>query len=152
MAKYWVVFSLVVTVICFSVIWAEDAWSDFYHWGPPFQVGSMTIKNWTSWGIFVGLLILYQASHVYIEETVGREFERKHTLKMEWSNEDVFIMGCYNFYNWLGTILHILVAVTRVDVWLLIALVDTIARIVIWKSHITDGRRPRIFYQAMPTL
>lgn len=152
MAKYWVVFSLVVTVICFGVIWAEDAWSDFYHWGPPFQVGSMTIKNWTSWGIFVGLLILYQASHVYIEETVGREFERKHTLKMEWSNEDVFIMGCYNFYNWLGTILHILVAVTRVDVWLLIALVDTIARIVIWKSHITDGRRPRIFYQTMPTL
>jgi hypothetical protein len=145
MTKYWVVFALTITMVCFGVIWAEDAWSDFYHWGPPFQVGSITVKDWTSWAIFVGLLVLYQASHVYLEETAGREFERKHTLKIEWTKEDVFIMSCYNFYKWLGTILHILVAVTRVDVWLLIAFVDTLARFILWNCTITNGRKPRIF-------
>ena len=146
MSKYLVVVSLTITMICFGVLWAEDAWADFYHWGPPFRVGSIVIKDWTSWAVFVGLLVLYQASQVYLEETTGRDFERKHIQQKEWSKEDVFIMACYNLYKWLGTILHILVAVTRVDVWLLIALVDTIARGCMWYSSDTHGRRPRTLY------
>ena len=51
-----------------------------------------------------------------------------------------------NFYKWLGTILHILVAVTRVDVWLLIAFVDTIARAIMWHENDQNGRRPRTLY------
>ena len=152
MTKYFVVVSLCITIICFGIIWAEDAWSDFYHWGPPFKVGSITIKDWTSWSILVGLLVLYQASHVYLEETIGRKFERNHTFQAEWTLGDIFVMACYNLYNWLGTVLHILIAVTRVDVWLLIALVDTIARFIIWKTNITNGRRPRILYTSFPTL
>ena len=146
MSKYLVVISLTVTMVCFGILWAEDAWSDFYHWGPPFQVGSIVIKDWASWAVFVGLLVLYQASQVYLEETTGRDFERKHIQQQEWTKEDVFIMACYNFYKWLGTILHILVAVTRVDVWLLIAMVDTIARVVMWYSSDNHGRRPRTIY------
>ena len=146
MTKYLVVFSLIVTVVAFGVIWAEDAWSDFYHWGPPFQVGSIVIKNWSSWATFVCLLVLYQGSQVYLEETIGRDIERKHIQQQKWTREDVFILSCYNFYKWLGTILHILVAVTRVDVWLLIAFVDTIARAIMWYENDQNGRRPRTLY------
>ena len=78
MTKYLVAVFLLITCIAFGVIWAEDAWADFYHWGPPFKVGSIVIRDWTSWSIFVGLLVLYQGSQVYLEETTGRELERKH--------------------------------------------------------------------------
>ena len=157
MTKYLVAVFLLITCIAFGVIWAEDAWADFYHWGPPFKVGSIVIRDWTSWSIFVGLLVLYQGSQVYLEETTGRELERKHMgiqyngnqgilQQKKWSNEDLFILSCYNFYRWLGTILHILIAVTRVDVWLLIALVDTIARAFMWKPGQNGGRQARTFY------
>lgn len=136
-----IIVSLIITLACFGVLWVEDAWSDFYHWGPPFQVGSIVIETWGRWWVFVGLLVLYQASNVYIEETSGREFERKHLNKQKFTNEELFILCCYNFYKWLGTILHILVAVTRVDIWLAIALIDTIARGSMWYSY--EGRTSR---------
>ena len=145
MTKYFVVVSLAITITCFAVLWAEDAWSDFYHWGPPFKVGSIVIKNWSSWGVFVALLVLFCASQVYLEETLGRNIERKHIHKQPLSSEDIFIMACYNFYKAAGTILHILIAVTRGDVWLLIALVDTIGRVLIWNSCYDKGRKPRVF-------
>lgn len=135
--------SLIVTLTCFGILWFEDLWTNFYHWGPPFQVGSIRIVNWQQWWIFVGLLVLYQASDVYIEETIGRDFERKHIKKETFSDYELFVLACYNFYKWLGTILHILVAVTRVDVWLAIAFVDTVARLCMW--HQPNGRRPRVF-------
>jgi hypothetical protein len=147
MTKYLVVVSLAITIACFGIIWAEDAWSDFYHWGPPFTVGSIVIKNWSQWGTFVGLLVLFCGSQVYLEETIGRNIERKHTLKIPLTTEDIFIMACYNFYKAAGTILHILVAVTRVDIWLLIVFVDTIARVCIWNSCFDNGRKPRLFYR-----
>lgn len=147
MTKYLVVVSLTITIVCFGVLWAEDAWADFYHWGPPFTVGSIVIKNWGAWGVFVGLLVLFQASQVYLEETLGRDIERKHIHKQPLSSEDIFVMACYNFYKAAGTILHILIAVTRVDVWLLIAFVDTIARVLMWNSCYDKGRKPRIFYK-----
>ena len=103
-------------------------------------------KSWASWATFVGLLILYQGSQVYLEETIGRDIERKHIQQQKWTKEDVFILSCYNFYKWLGTILHILVAVTRVDVWLLIAFVDTVARAIMWQENDQNGRRPRTLY------
>lgn len=149
MTKYLVVLSLTITIACFGIIWAEDAWADFYHWGPPFTVGSIIIKNWTQWAIFAGLLVLFCGSQVYLEETIGREIERKHTLKIELTSEDIFIMACYNFYKAAGTLLHILIAVTRVDIWLLIALVDTIARVCIWNSCFDHGRKPRLFYRML---
>lgn len=147
MTKYLVVVSLVITIACFAILWAEDAWSDFYHWGPPFTVGSIVIKTWGAWSVFVGLLVLFCASQVYLEETIGRDIERKHIHKLPLTNEDIFIMACYNFYKAAGTILHILIAVTRVDVWLLIALVDTIGRVLMWNSCYTKGRSPRLFYR-----
>jgi len=149
MAISLVVFSLLLTIVSMAVIWAEDAWSDFYHWGPPFQVGSIIISTWRSWLVFVGLLVLYQASQVYIEETTGRDIERKHIRQQPLTNEDIFILACYNFYRWLGTILNILVAVTRVDVWLLIALVDTLARVIMWQTWLTSGREPRIYLNSL---
>lgn len=144
MPGHFIFVSLFVTIVCFGILWAEDLWTNFYHWGPPFQVGSIMISTWRDWWIFVGLLILYQASDVYIEETLGRKIERQHIQKESFDNDQLFTLACYNFYKWLGTILHILVAVTRVDVWLAIALVDTIVRLYMWKS--TTGRKPRIFF------
>jgi len=157
MTKYLVVVFLIIRLAGFSVIWAEDAWADFYHWGPPFKVGSIVIRDWTSWSVFVGLLVLYQGSQVYLEETTGRDIERRHMgihytgkecviQQKKWSNEDVFLLSCYNFYRWLGTILHILVAVTRVDVWILIALVDTFARAFMWRPKELGKRQPRVYY------
>lgn len=135
--------SLIITLILFGVLWAEDLLHDFWHWGPPFQVGSIQIKDWAQWWIFVALLALYQISTVYIEETAGRDLERKHIKKEPFTDNELLILACYNFYRWLGTILHILVAVTRVDVWLVFAAVDTLVRLCIW--HESGGRRPRVF-------
>lgn len=135
--------SLIVTLTCFGILWFEDLWTNFYHWGPPFQVGSIRIGDWRQWWVFVGLLVLYQVADVYIEETTGREMERKHIKKEKFGDYELFVLACYNFYKWLGTILHILVAVTRVDIWLAIAVVDTFARLCMW--HANTGRRPRVF-------
>tara|TARA_B100000683_G_scaffold157754_1_gene152253 strand:+ start:1638 stop:2123 length:486 start_codon:yes stop_codon:yes gene_type:complete len=135
--------SLVITLLSFGILWWEDLWLDFYHWGPPFQIGSIVITTWGRWWVLVGLLVLYQASHVYIEETSGREFERKHLAKDPFTDSELFLLCCYNFYKWLGTILHILVAVTRVDIWMAIALVDTVAKACMWYSY--KGRRKRPF-------
>ncbi|MDA7838899.1 hypothetical protein N9A45_01030 [bacterium] len=137
--------SLTVTLVCFGILWVDDLWANFYHWGPPFQVGSIMISSWRDWWIFVGLLVLYQASDVYIEETLGRKIERKHIKKEPFQDSELFTLACYNFYKWLGTILHILVAVTRVDVWLAIAVVDTFVRMCMWRSSSGNGRKPRVF-------
>lgn len=138
-----IVIALLATLISFGVIWAEDAWSEFYRWGPPFQVGSIVIKTWLQYFAFVGLLVLYQVSRVYIEETSGRAFEKAHIKGQSFQKADIVFMSLYNFYTWLGTILHILVAVTRLDVWCALALVDTLMRAILWSP--TAGRSPRVF-------
>ena len=144
MGSLTIIIATLVTVACFAVLWIENILDDFYHWGPPFQVGSIVIETWTKWWIYVGLLIVYQISHVYMEETAGRNFERQHLNQHQWSSSEVFMVACYNFYKWLGTILHILVAVTRLDIWLAIAVVDTVARACMWHPA-RNGRRPRFF-------
>ena len=144
MGSITIVIATLITASCFAVMWMENILDDFYHWGPPFQVGSIVIETWTKWLIYVGLLVAYQISHVYMEETVGRTFERQHMNKHRWSSSEVLLVSCYNFYKWLGTILHILVAVTRLDIWLAIALVDTVARACMWHPA-RNGRRPRFF-------
>tara|TARA_B100001059_G_scaffold65665_1_gene62017 strand:+ start:548 stop:988 length:441 start_codon:yes stop_codon:yes gene_type:complete len=138
-----IVFALSTTLFSFGVIWAEDAWSEFYRWGPPFQVGSIVIETWAEYIAFVGLLVLYQITRVYVEETSGRAFEKAHIQGQQFGQTDIVFMSLYNFYTWLGTILHILVAVTRLDVWCALALVDTLMRALLWSP--TPGRRPRAF-------
>lgn len=143
MSQWLVILSMLLTIVSFGIIWFEHIWTDFYAWGPPFQVGTMIIKDWTRWWFFVALLVLYQISNVYIEETTGREIERKHINEESWSKTDVIFFACYNFYKWLGMILHLLIAVTRFDVWFLIAVVDTLFRAYMWKP--SGGRRQRSF-------
>lgn len=136
-----IVFSLLITVICFVLLWVENIWNGFFHLGPPFQVGTIVIDQWWKWWVFVGLLILYQCTNVYMEETVGRDIDRKHHDKHVWTKQEVFYISCYNLYKWLGTILHILIAVTRLDIWFAIAVVDTVARACMWKPSM--GRTAR---------
>lgn len=131
MSHWFMIVSMFVTIISFAIIWIEHIWSDFYAWGPPFTVGTFVIKDWPRYFIFVTLLVIYQLSTVYVEETNGREAERKLHDK-SWDRNDLFFLGCYNFYKWLGMILHILIAVTRFDIWFLIATVDTLFRIYLW--------------------
>ena len=140
-----IVLVTVVTTAILFLLWVEKILDDFYHWGPPFKVGSIVIETWWKWWLYVGLLVSYQVVHVYIEETIGRDVERKHMKEHRWTRFELLFLSCHNFYRWLGTILHILVAVTRLDIWLAIALVDTAARIVMWKKYDSDGRRPRFF-------
>jgi len=136
-----IVFSLLITIVCFVLLWVEDIWNGFFHLGPPFRVGSIVIDEWWKWWVFVGLLVLYQCTNVYMEETLGRDIERKHIEKKIWTQQEVFYLSCYNLYKWLGTILHILVAVTRLDIWFAIALVDTVARACMWKPSTARIRR-----------
>ena len=143
MSGIFIFLSLCITLICFGILWVEDLWADFYHWGPPFQVGSIVIQTWGRWWILVGLLVFYQASHVYIEETIGIDVEIKRHKRQPFDSQELFILACYNFYKWLGTVLHILVAVTRLDIWLAIAAVDTVVRLIMWRS--TSGRTARLF-------
>lgn len=135
----------IITTTLLVILWEENILDDFYHWGPPFKVGNIVIETWFKWWLYVTLLICYQVVHVYIEETIGRDVERRHMKKHEWTNFELIFLSCHNFYRWLGTILHIVVAVTRLDIWLIIALVDTTTRIFMWKKYDTDGRRPRFF-------
>lgn len=143
MPGIFILVSLLFTLVCFGILWIENLWADFYHWGPPFQVGSIVIQTWARWWVLVGLLVFYQASHVYIEETIGIDIEIKRHKKQPFDANELFILGCYNFYKWLGTVLHILVAVTRLDIWLAIAAVDTIARLTMW--YTSSGRARRSF-------
>lgn len=138
-----VIFSLCLTILCFAVLWVENVWEGFFQMGPPLAIGNLEIQTWNQWWIFVGLLILYQCSNVYMEETMGRKIEREHIRGKRWSGNEIFRLACYNLYKWFGTILHILVAVTRLDVWLAIAVVDTFARTYMWYAG--DGRAPRLF-------
>ena len=147
--KYLVVFSLLFTIVAFGVIWAEDVWDDFYQWGPPFKVGSINIRDWTRWAWFVSLLVLYQGTQVILEETYGRKIDKQFIDERKWSNEDVFILSCYNLYKWLGTILHILIAVTRIDVWLLIAIIDTLFKAAMWYTWKKDGRARRKLFNSL---
>lgn len=138
-----IVFSLLITVTCFVLLWVENIWDGFFQLGPPFQVGSIVIDEWWKWWVFVGLLILYQCTNVYMEETVGRDIERQHIQQKKWTRTEILYLSCYNLYKWLGTILHILIAVTRLDIWFAIAVVDTAARIFMWSP--SAGRTPRVF-------
>ena len=136
-----IIISLFITIICFVLLWVENIWDGFFHLGPPFQVGSIVIDQWWKWWVFVSLLVLYQCTNVYMEETLGREIDRGLHDKKNWTTQEVFYLSCYNLYKWLGTILHILVAVTRLDIWFAIAVVDTVARACMWKPG--TGRTPR---------
>lgn len=138
-----VVVSLLITVVCFVLLWVENIWDGFFQLGPPFRVGSIVIDQWWKWWVFVGLLVLYQTTNVYMEETIGRDIERQHHERRKWTQKEVFCLACYNMYHWLGSILHILVAVTRLDIWFAIAVVDTVARTCMWKP--TRGRTLRHF-------
>ncbi len=136
--------SLLITIVGFALLWAEDVWADFFKLGPPFEIGSIVIETWGKWWSFVILLILYQSTTVYFEETVGREFERKHIQKKDFNTFELFTLSCYNIYRWLGTILHILIAVSRLDIWLCIAVIDTFVRLLLWRKQ-KGGRLPRSF-------
>jgi len=78
-----------------------------------------------------------------MEETVGRKIERQHIKEIKRTKQDVIELCCYNLYRWLGTVIHIMVAVTRLDIWLVIAVIDTIARAFMWADG--NGRKPRMF-------
>ena len=137
--------SVFATIVAFGVLWFEDAWSEFYHWGPPFKVGAITIKTWWRWGIFLGLLILYQIMSVYIEETIGLSIERRRIQSQtkQFTRQEIFMVSVFNLYKWLGTILHIFVAVTRLDVWIALALMDTLLKTYLWMDGPSQGRKPR---------
>ena len=143
MSGYLLVFVLFATCGCLSALWFEDAWASFFHWGPPMEVGSIKISHWGHWSLFVSLLVVFQIVHVYMEEVYGRPFERQHIQERKWTRQDIYWLSIYNFYRWLCTILYILIAVTRLDIWLVIAVVDTCTRAYLWSP--TNGRQPRTF-------
>jgi len=146
MSGYLLLFVLILTSGCFVALWFEEAWAEFFHWGPPMNVGSVKINNWRQWSLFVSVLVLFQTVHVYMEEQYGRPFDRQHIQQKKWTKQDIIWLSIYNFYKWLCTILYILIAVTRLDIWLVIAIVDTSVRAYVWSPELNgeNGRRPRV--------
>jgi hypothetical protein len=142
-----VLFSLFFTILFFGIIWEEHMWDGFFQLGPGFKVGSIAIESWNQWFIFFSFITIYQIANVYMEETVGRKIEKQHIEHAKdtpRTSKDILELIFYNIYRWLGTIIHILVAVTRLDIWLIIAFIDTLARAYMW-SNSPNGRRPRMF-------
>ena len=142
MSGYLLIFVLIISSGCFVGLWVENAWDDFFHWGPPMKVGSIQIDNWGQWCFFLSILILFQTIHVYMEEMYGRPFDRQHIQEKKWTKQDVVWLSLYNFYKWLYTILYILIAITRLDIWLVVALVDTCVHAYLWSPD--NGRQPRV--------
>jgi len=105
------------------------------------KVGSIQINNWPQWFGFLTVLILFQTIHVYMEESYGRPFDRQHIQEKKWTKQDIIWLSLYNFYKWLYTILYILIAITRLDIWLVVAIVDTCVRAFLWSPN--NGRQPR---------
>ena len=138
-----VLFSLFFTICFFGIVWEEHLWDGFFQLGPGFKVGSIVVETWSQWLVFFACLTLYQIINVYMEETVGRKIERQHIKEIKRTKQDVIELCCYNLYRWLGTVIHIMVAVTRLDIWLVIAVIDTVARAFMWADG--NGRRPRMF-------
>ena len=141
-AKFMLLISLLTTVTALSFLWYEDVWGDFYKWGPPFQIGSIVIKNWTQWWVLVGLLMVYQIVTAFVEETAGKHIEQTKLVRQHWDNDMVYWMALFNMYKWIGTILHIFIAVTRFDMWIVIAVIDTVLRALVWTSAV-GGRQNR---------
>jgi len=138
-----VLFSLFFTICFFAIVWEEHLWDGFFQLGPGFKVGSIVIETWSQWLVFFVGLTLYQMINVYMEETVGRKIERQHIKETKRTKQDVIELCCYNLYRWLGTVIHIMVAVTRLDIWLVIAVIDTVTRAFMWADG--NGRTPRVF-------
>ena len=139
-------FAIILTIACFFAAYFEGVMDSFYSsFGPPFTVGSVIIESWDRWVLYVSLLIGYQVFNVLMQESFGRQFEREHLQEKQWNSDEVFMLCLYNFYKWGGTVLHILVAATRFDIWLILAVVDTITRAIIWYNPETNGRSPRVF-------
>lgn len=140
------VFAIILTIACFGVAYIEGVLESFYvKVGPPFTVGSVIIASWRRFCLYVTLLIFYQIFNVIMQETFGRKFEREHLQQKKWNGDEVIMLSIYNMYRWCGTVLHILVASTRFDIWLILALVDTVTRAIIWFNPKSNGRVPRIF-------
>jgi hypothetical protein len=138
--------AIILTIACFCVAYIEGVMNQFYSsFGPPFTVGSVIIESWDRWVLYVSLLIGYQVFNVLMQESFGRQFEREHLQEKQWNGDEVTMLCLYNLYRWCGTVLHILVAATRFDIWLILAIVDTITRAIIWYNPETNGRSPRIF-------
>jgi hypothetical protein len=139
-------FAVVLTIACFFAAYFEGVMDSFYSsFGPPFTVGSIIIESWDRWVLYVSLLVAYQIFNVLMQESFGRKFEREHMQEKQWNGDEVTMLCLYNIYKWGGTVLHILVAATRLDIWLILACVDTITRAIIWYNPETNGRSPRIF-------
>jgi len=139
-------FAVLLTIACFFVAYIEGVMDSFYtSFGPPFTVGSVIIESWDRWVLYVSLLICYQVFNVLMQESFGRQFEREHLQEKKWNGDEVLMLCLYNLYRWCGTVLHILVAATRFDIWLILAFVDTITRATIWYNPEKNGRTPRIF-------
>ena len=139
-------FANILTIACFCVAYIEGVMNQFYSsFGPPFTVGSVIIESWDRWVLYVSLLVAYQIFNVLMQESFGRKFEREHMQEKQWNSDEVAMLCLYNIYKWGGTVLHILVAATRLDIWLILAVVDTITRAIIWYNPETNGRSPRIF-------
>jgi len=139
-------FAVVLTIACFFAAYFEGVMDSFYSsFGPPFTVGSIIIESWDRWVLYVSLLVAYQIFNVLMQESFGRQIEREHLQEKQWNSDEVAMLCLYNIYKWGGTVLHILVAATRLDIWLILACVDTITRAIIWYNPETNGRSPRIF-------
>ena len=139
-------FAVILTIACFFAAYIEGVMDSFYiSFGPPFTVGSVIIESWDRWVFYVSLLVAYQIFNVLMQESFGRQFEREHMQEKQWNSDEVAMLCLYNIYKWGGTVLHILVAATRLDIWLILAVVDTITRAIIWYNPETNGRSPRVF-------
>ena len=124
-----------------SGLWFEDAWAEFFHWGPPEgRVGQPRVV-----GVLVAFivgLITFQAVHVYIEETFGRPFERQHIQEKKWTRADVTAVCLqllqvvmYNIVYFGGNYAPRYMVSYRI--------VDTATRMLIWSPQ--NGRYPRTF-------
>ena len=138
--------SLTGTAAALILLWYEGVWGDFYRWGPPFQIGTIVIKTWEHWWGLVFLLIVNQTVTAYVEETVGKHIEHAKLVKQSWTHDFVYWMALFNMFKWFGMILHIFIAVTRFDMWVVIAVIDTVLRALVWKASVPSTLRQRRYF------
>lgn len=117
-------------------------------WGPGIRIGSMDIETWLQWTVFVFVVSSYQIIRAVVHDMLGRRLQRTDLgLEPITTGATIYLLIVYNLYSWFCLIVNVILVFTKVDIWIIVVLIDTITKAIFWANRLPDkGRVPRIYF------